>query len=516
MKKIQMILVAFMTVMNVMAQESAEVVIYSPEYRNLSYHIEVNGFKIPLALYEGGYLSVTVPPGLCYIMVYDGEKNAEIRTEISDERAQRAAINAVAASTFVSSHSTNHLERARQNHQANVAKGQNMVFGNNSHLSWMQQSNPQYQTGAHKNRVLNKPKSTQKNIDVNLSGVKGTKYTALLDKAFGIRVEDGRKYYVKIDGVFETNIELVDKKSKIKKISKTIARNDLSFTGEYNIMNKFTQSPNHSNTNVAQMIETGTSDVDVNIPEAKYRNYNTYVLIVANEDYHFVDDVNCATHDGRIFKEYCMKTLGISERQIRYSPNATYGMLMGDIEWLQQALNDSEGNRGIVYYCGHGIPDERTGDAYIIPVDGKGTNTTTCYSLKSLYTALGKTKASNITYFMDACFTGANKEGSMLVAARGVAREAKKEVLEGKSVVFSASSGDETAMTYPSKGHGLFTYFLLKKLQETKGNVSYAELAEYINRNVKRESLLINNKPQTPVVATSTAASGSWKTMTLK
>jgi len=117
---------------------------------------------------------------------------------------------------------------------------------------------------------------------------------------------------------------------------------------------------------------------------------------------------------------------------------------------------------------------------------------------------------------MDACFTGANKEGSMLVAARGVAREAKKEVLKGKSIVFSASSGDETAMTYPEKGHGLFTYFLLKKLQETSGNVSYSDLANYINKNVKKEAFLINEKPQTPVIATSPSAASTWKEMKLK
>ena len=117
---------------------------------------------------------------------------------------------------------------------------------------------------------------------------------------------------------------------------------------------------------------------------------------------------------------------------------------------------------------------------------------------------------------MDACFTGANKEGSMLVAARGVAREAKKEQLNGNAVVFSASSADETAMTYPEKGHGLFTYFLLKKLQETSGDVSYEELAGYINKNVKKEAFLINEKPQTPVVATSPKVATSWKTMKLK
>ena len=258
------------------------------------------------------------------------------------------------------------------------------------------------------------------------------------------------------------------------------------------------------------------SDVDQNIPQTNKKSENTYALIIANEDYQFVDDVNFAAHDGEVFKEYCIKTLGIPERQIRYCANASYGIISGGVDWLKYALNNFEGCRAIVYYCGHGIPDEKTGDAYIIPVDGKGTNTTTCYSLNTLYTTLANTKASHITYFMDACFTGANKEGSMLVAARGVAREAKKETLQGNSVVFSASSGDETAMTYPEKGHGLFTYFLLKKLQETEGNISYSDLADYINKNVKKEAFLINEKPQTPVIATSPSAAESWKEMRLK
>ncbi|MBQ7697507.1 MAG: hypothetical protein IJT35_02875, partial [Paludibacteraceae bacterium] len=42
-----------------------------------------------------------------------------------------------------------------------------------------------------------------------------------------------------------------------------------------------------------------------------------------------------------------------------------------------------------------GIPDEKTGDAYLVPVDGKGTNTATCYSLNKLYTTLAATKAAN-------------------------------------------------------------------------------------------------------------------------
>ena len=104
----------------------------------------------------------------------------------------------------------------------------------------------------------------------------------------------------------------------------------------------------------------------------------------------------------------------------------------------------------------------------------------------------------------------------MLVSARGVAMKPKSETLEGNTVVFSASSGDETAMTYEKNQHGLFTYYLLKKLQETKGDVNYKDLSDYIIRNVQKDAFLLNEKPQNPVVATSPAASNSWKSMKLK
>ncbi|MBQ7697503.1 MAG: caspase family protein [Paludibacteraceae bacterium] len=315
--------------------------------------------------------------------------------------------------------------------------------------------------------------------------------------------QDATEVYAKLKGVSPQN-------DSHKPLYATTGQGNI--TGYQKPSGQSTSSINSQNNSNS----TYKSDVDQNIPITRKTAQETYVLIIANEEYLFVDPVNFASHDGEVFKEYCIKTLGIPEKQVRYCANASYGIISGGVDWLSYALNNFEGSKAIVYYCGHGIPDEKTGDAYIVPVDGKGTNTATCYSLNKLYTTLAATKAANITYFMDACFTGANKEGSMLVAARGVAREAKKEQLDGNAVVFSASSADETAMTYPEKGHGLFTYFLLKKLQETSGDVSYEELAGYINKNVKKEAFLINEKPQTPVVATSPKVATSWKTMKLK
>lgn len=334
-------------------------------------------------------------------------------------------------------------------------------------------------------------------------------------------VHHGEVYYLKIQAKNMINpvLELEDSRAAKKyKVQNTLdwaslARNNpVSNNFEEKNVNDDKIEKNVNN----HVVHVVQSDVDSNIPESKKAAENTFALIIANEDYQFVDPVNFASHDGEVFKEYCIKTLGIPEKQVRYCSNATYGVISGGVDWLSYALNNFEGSRAIVYYCGHGIPDEKTGEAYIIPVDGKGTNTATCYSLKHLYQTLSDTKAANVTYFMDACFTGANKEGSMLVAARGVAREPKKESIDGNTVVFSASSGDETAMTYEEKGHGLFTYYLLKKLQETGGDVSYYELAAYINRNVKKDAFLLNEKPQTPVVAVSHDAVPTWKGMKLK
>ena len=104
----------------------------------------------------------------------------------------------------------------------------------------------------------------------------------------------------------------------------------------------------------------------------------------------------------------------------------------------------------------------------------------------------------------------------MLTAARGVAIASKQEAPLGNMVVFSAAQGDETAYPYAEKGHGLFTYFLLKKLKDSKGNVDYGTLGEYIRQQVSRKSVVVNSKPQTPTVSYAPQMSKTWKSMTLK
>ena len=65
-------------------------------------------------------------------------------------------------------------------------------------------------------------------------------------------------------------------------------------------------------------------------------------------------------------------------------------------------------------------------------------------------------------------------------------------------------------MPYREKNHGLFTYYLLKKLQETKGSVTLKELSDFVTQNVKEQSNNINKKPQNPQVSLSGNMSSLW------
>lgn len=263
--------------------------------------------------------------------------------------------------------------------------------------------------------------------------------------------------------------------------------------------------------------EVRQSDVDVDIPVTKTVNDKTFVVIFANEDYQKEENVPFAIHDGEIFKEYCVSTLGIPEKNIRIEKNATLNNMKHEIMWLKNTMLAFKGEaKGLVYYSGHGIPNEASRGAYLLPVDGYATDPESGYSLDKLYSDLGNVEARSVTYFIDACFSGANRNGQMLAESRGAAIKSKTGVLKGNAVAFSAAQGDETAYVYQDKSHGMFTYFLLKKLQESKGDVNYGDLADFINDKVTKMSLVENSKRQTPAANASTALMDSWRKCKLK
>lgn len=267
-------------------------------------------------------------------------------------------------------------------------------------------------------------------------------------------------------------------------------------------------------------ISVGKSDVSVNIPVNPQTNDKTFVLIFANENYRREANVPFAINDGATFKEYCEKTLGIPTKNIRFSKNATFGEMRSELNWLTQVMAAFKGEARIIfYYAGHGMPDDKERTAYLLPTDGFSTDYQTAIQLDFLYSRLAEHPAQSITIFLDACFSGASRDDKMLASETGqraVRVRPRQGALKGNMVVFSAATGDETAFPYKDKQHGLFTYFLLQKLQQTKGNVTLDELSNHIISNVSRQSILVNNKSQIPQVNAAPEMQERWRNVKLK
>ena len=141
--------------------------------------------------------------------------------------------------------------------------------------------------------------------------------------------------------------------------------------------------------------------------------------------------------------------MGVPHENIDIFENASYNNIRKAVSNAKMFADAAGKNARIIfYYAGHGIPDEASCSAYLLPVDGYGSDVTTGYKLDNLYADLGNLPISSVTVFIDACFSGSKREGDRLASARGIAIKVKQGIPVGNMVVFTASSSDETAYHY--------------------------------------------------------------------
>lgn len=261
-----------------------------------------------------------------------------------------------------------------------------------------------------------------------------------------------------------------------------------------------------------------TSVLDKDIPKTGNTRNNTYVLIIGNEKYRFATNVTYAIHDARVFREYCEMTLGIPAVNIHSAENATKQMIMEQEleDWLGN-LQNRDNKRLIIYYAGHGVPDTKDKNkSYLLPTDVRGENPKRGIALDDFYNKIGGLEFAQATIFLDACFSGVNRgNGGVTEGTRGVEIDVEETpVNNGRLIVFSAAQGNETAQGYPEQGHGLFTYYLLKEIRETGGDVSFGTLSDNIRNGVTVTSQSLKlRKRQTPTTSASENFADIWRSL---
>jgi hypothetical protein len=249
------------------------------------------------------------------------------------------------------------------------------------------------------------------------------------------------------------------------------------------------------------------SDVD-ELPAIKAKpNRNAYAILIGIENYRQkLPTADFATQDAKLVADYLIKVMGYPEENVvtLVNDHAALGDFVKYFEkWLPN--NVERGSTVFVYYSGHGAPDPKTGGAYLVPYDGDPSFIAeTGYSLKRMYDVLGKLPAKEIIVALDSCFSGAGGRSVLAKGARPLVMNLQSSVAPAKNMtILAAASGDQISSTYDEKGHGLFTYFMLKGIKnedvvKPDGSIKMDDLFGYIKPQVERIARKQYNNEQSP------------------
>jgi WD40 repeat protein len=179
-----------------------------------------------------------------------------------------------------------------------------------------------------------------------------------------------------------------------------------------------------------------------------------------------IPPVEFAASDAKTVAAYLTQSMGFDAKNVilladEQATQADLKKYLGP--WLENRA--TEKSRVFVYYAGHGSPDPKSGDSYLMPYEGDPTYIQiTGYPLKELYKTLGALPTKNVLVVLDSCFSGAGQRSLIAAGARPLVNVKAVEPW-GSTVVLAAAAGDQISGSYPEGRHGLLTYFLLKGLR---------------------------------------------------
>jgi ankyrin repeat protein len=262
-----------------------------------------------------------------------------------------------------------------------------------------------------------------------------------------------------------------------------------------------------SNSGVAESPPV-SSDVDrprYKLPE----NPNDFALVIGIDKYKSLPEAKYAERDAMTVRDHLIAR-GYPRRNVVLltGDNATRTGIQKYLEeWLPR--NVSADSTVFFYYSGHGAPDLKTGESFLVPWDGDASFLqSTAYPKTQLYSSLGKLKARKVLVALDSCFSGAGGHSVLADGARPLVAKVDMGIVpKGPLIVFSAASGNEITGTIDEQGHGMFTYYLLKGIsgaaKDDSGVITTKSLFDYLKPHVQDEARR-QNREQTPLLLGST------------
>ena len=249
-----------------------------------------------------------------------------------------------------------------------------------------------YQVGLKINNEISRPKQK---VITSAKVKKITKYTKVYanhnPKPQQIKSLQNERLTPNVNSIVSQQIELLDRLHKQNILSQDDYELELR-----SVLSRAESFPTSSNTTL------------INVSKVDRKNLKTFAvgdyhaLIIGNNDYRTPDypdlltAINDAKKIGSLLKnKYGFKTQVLLDAD-RYS-------IMNAVSILRKSLKPDD--KLLVYYAGHGVLDETTGQGYWLPVDAEPENIANWISATDITDALTGINARHALVVADSCFS---------------------------------------------------------------------------------------------------------------
>lgn len=222
-------------------------------------------------------------------------------------------------------------------------------------------------------------------------------------------------------------------------------------------------------------VDTLSVDVDKDIPRGRQTLRNGVAVVIGNQNYNYMSNVEYAKRDALVMYNYLKRTFGYEPDNIFYCENATkaqfeslFGSNTNHKGWLYRSTRKS--SEVFIYYSGHGHSEGPDKPSYFVPCDAEVASIgLTGYALDVFYRNMNKLieerQPKRLIVVIESCFSGYLAEH--ISSTRWTVDNPLLALKDRGAIVMTAASGSETAKWYEARRHGLFTYFLLKAFQNS-------------------------------------------------
>jgi len=204
-----------------------------------------------------------------------------------------------------------------------------------------------------------------------------------------------------------------------------------------------------------------------------------YVLSYGIEEYTNISGLVYACDDAKSFADLMYRSVVV----LRTNEGATKEAISNDAFGIVGSIDEDD--IFVFYFAGHGVVISN--ESYLIPYDGDTNDVSTLIGSDEMGEWFSSLRTRKAVFIFDHCYSG----GFVLSL--------------GRFCAMSASGVSEESYEFDSPvSHGIFTYFLLKGMEEQKadmdmdGEVSISELYRYVYPNVTNFTLMNVGKLQSP------------------